>query len=85
MDANRLHFLDPDTGLAIGWPGDRTPDQAAARARARARARNIPGALGFLLLSEGRRHQVSVASLLPLTSIVSAESLTACDRPNFQR
>ena len=81
MDANRLHFLDPDTGLAIGWPGDRTPDQAAARAR----ARNIPGALGFLLLSEGRRHQVSVASLLPLTSIVSAESLTACDRPNFQR
>ena len=81
MDANRLHFLDPDTGLAIGWPGDRTPDQAAARAR----ARNIPGALGFLLLSEGRRHQVYVASLLPVTSIVSAESLTACDRPNFQR
>jgi multiple sugar transport system ATP-binding protein len=32
LDPNRLHFFDPTTGLAIGWPGDRTPDQAGARA-----------------------------------------------------
>jgi hypothetical protein len=33
VDVNRLHFFDPDTGLAIGWPADdRTPHQAAARA-----------------------------------------------------
>jgi multiple sugar transport system ATP-binding protein len=34
VDVNRLHFFDPDTGLAIGWPGDddRAPDQAGARA-----------------------------------------------------
>jgi hypothetical protein len=32
VDPNRLHFFDPSTGLAIGWPGDRAPDQAGARA-----------------------------------------------------
>jgi multiple sugar transport system ATP-binding protein len=33
VDVNRLHFFDPDTGLAIGWPADdQIPDQAAARA-----------------------------------------------------
>ena len=32
VDPSRLHFFDPDTGLAIGWPGDRVPDQAEARA-----------------------------------------------------
>jgi multiple sugar transport system ATP-binding protein len=34
VDVNRLHFFDPDTGLAIGWPGDddRAPGQAGARA-----------------------------------------------------
>jgi multiple sugar transport system ATP-binding protein len=36
LDPNRLHFFDPTTGLAIGWPGDRTPgrtpDQAGAHA-----------------------------------------------------
>ena len=32
VDPDRLHFFDPDTGLAIGWPGDRTPDQAGAHA-----------------------------------------------------
>jgi multiple sugar transport system ATP-binding protein len=31
VDPNRLHFFDPTTGLAIGWPGDRAPDQAGAR------------------------------------------------------
>jgi multiple sugar transport system ATP-binding protein len=32
LDPNRLHFFDPTTGLAIGWPGDRAPDQAGAHA-----------------------------------------------------
>jgi multiple sugar transport system ATP-binding protein len=32
LDPNRLHFFDPTTGLAVGWPGDRTPDQAGAHA-----------------------------------------------------
>jgi multiple sugar transport system ATP-binding protein len=32
LDPNRLHFFDPSTGLAIGWPGDRTADQAGAHA-----------------------------------------------------
>jgi multiple sugar transport system ATP-binding protein len=32
VDPARLHFFDPTTGLAIGWPGDRAPDQAGARA-----------------------------------------------------
>jgi hypothetical protein len=30
--ARDLHFFDPTTGLAIGWPGDRTPHQAGAQA-----------------------------------------------------
>ena len=32
VDPNRLHFFDSTTGLAIGWPRDRTPDQAGAHA-----------------------------------------------------